>query len=165
MIETLLDAIGNSAVGTFIAENAVAFPWIEVAHVLSIVVVFGSILLVDLRLIGVAGRDYPPLALSRTILPITWTAFICAVITGALLFSSNAYGYFENTAFRAKMVLLVLAGLNMLVFHLVTMRGGRVNDGPGPLPAGARVAGLLSVSLWLGVIACGRWIGFTMAPF
>jgi len=165
MIETMLEAIGQSAVGTFIAENAVAFPWIEVAHVLSIVVVFGSILLVDLRLMGVAGRDYPPLALSRTILPITWTAFVCAAITGALLFTSNPYGYFENTAFRAKMLLLVLAGLNMLVFHLVTMRGGRVNDGPGPLPAGARVAGLLSVSLWLAVIACGRWIGFTMQPF
>jgi len=165
MIETLLDAVGESAVGTFIAENAVAFPWIEVAHVLSIVVVFGSILLVDLRLMGVAGRDYPPLALSRTILPITWVAFISAAITGALLFSSNPFGYFDNTAFRAKILLLVLAGANMLVFHLITMRGGRVNDGPGPLPMGARVAGLLSVSLWLGVIACGRWIGFTMAPF
>lgn len=165
MIDTLLDAISQSAIGTFVAENAVAFPWIEVAHVLSIVVVFGSILLVDLRLMGVAGRDYPPLSLSRTILPITWTAFIMAVITGGLMFASNPYGYYDNTAFRAKMLLLVLAGLNMLMFHLVTMRGGRVNDGPAPLPGGARLAGLLSMAIWLAVIACGRWIGFTMAPF
>lgn len=165
MIDTLLDAIGDSSVGMFIAESATAFPWIEVAHVLGIVVVFGSILLVDLRLIGLAGRDYPPLSFSRTILPVTWGAFIIAVITGALMFTSNPHGYFDNNMFRVKMLLLVLAGLNMFVFHLVTMRGGRVNDGPGPLPGGARIAGLISVALWLAVIACGRWIGFTMSPF
>lgn len=165
MIESLLEALGQSPIGLFMAENPVAFPWIEVAHVLSIVTVFGSILMVDLRLLGLASRDYPLGKLSRTILPVTWIAFLLAVITGGLLFCSNPYGYYGNMAFRAKMLLLLLAGLNMLVFHLVTMRGGRVNDGPGPLPGGARLAGFLSVAIWLGVIACGRWIGFTMAPF
>lgn len=165
MIDTLLNAIGDSAIGTSIAESATAFPWIEVAHVLGIVLVFGSILLVDLRLIGLAGRDYPPLAFSRTILPVTWVAFLVAVITGGLMFASNPHGYFDNLFFRVKMLLLVLAGLNMFVFHLITMRGGRVNDGPGPMPGGARIAGLLSVTLWLAIIACGRWIGFTMSPF
>ncbi|HWJ68474.1 MAG TPA: DUF6644 family protein [Sphingobium sp.] len=165
MIDTLLDAIGDSAVGMFVAENATAFPWIEVIHVLGIVVVFGSILLVDLRLMGLAARDYPALTFSRTILPVTWTAFIVAVVTGALMFASNPHGYFGNTMFRVKMLLLLAAGLNMLVFHLITMRGGRMTDGPGPLPGGARMAGLFSLTLWLAIIACGRWIGFTMAPF
>ncbi len=165
MIETILEAISQSAVASFMAEDPVAFPWVEVAHVLSIVTVFGSILLIDLRLMGLSSRDYPLIALSRTILPVTWVAFVLAVITGGLMFASNPYGYYGNTAFRAKMILLILAGINMLVFHLVTMRGGRVNDGPGPLPGGARLAGFLSAAIWLGVIACGRWIGFTIAPF
>lgn len=165
MIESLLETISQSAVGAFMAENALAFPWVEVCHVVSIVIVFGSILMVDLRLMGLAARDYPVLSLSRTILPITWVAFVLAVITGALMFASNPHGYYGNMAFRTKMILLLLAGLNMALFHVVTMRGGRVNDGPGPLPGGARLAGFLSMSIWLAVIACGRWIGFTIAPF
>jgi len=165
MIESLLEWVSQSSIGTFMAENAFAFPWVEVGHVLSIVIVFGSILMVDLRLMGLASRDYPVLSLSRTILPVTWVAFVLAVITGALMFASNPHGYYGNTAFRAKMILLLLAGLNMAIFHVVTMRGGRVNDGPGPLPGAARLAGFLSVAIWLAVIACGRWIGFTIAPF
>lgn len=164
MIESVLEALGNSAIGTYVAEDPVAFPWIETGHVVSLVLVFGSILLVDLRLMGLASRDYPVNALTRTILPITWVAFILAAVTGGLMFASNPYGYWGNTAFRAKLVLLVLAGVNMAVFHLVTQRGGRL-DRPGPLPGGARLAGLLSVLLWIGIVACGRWIGFTMAPF
>jgi hypothetical protein len=164
MIDSFLEAISNSAIGIYIAEDPMAFPWIEVAHVLSLVTVFGSILLVDLRLMGLASRDYPVNALTRTILPITWVAFVGAVVTGALLFSSNPYGYWGNTAFKAKMVLLLLAGLNMIVFHFVTQRGGRM-DNLGTPPVGARVAGFLSVTIWLAIIACGRWIGFTMSPF
>lgn len=163
MIESLLETIGNSAIGLHIAEDAVAFPWIEVGHVLSLTVVFGSIMLVDLRLLGIAWRDYPVGLLNRTILPITWLAFIGAAITGALLFTSNPLGYYGNLAFRAKAVLLLLAGLNMVAFHLA-MRGGRL-DRPGPLPARARFAASLSILIWIGVIACGRWIGFTMDPF
>ncbi|MBN8830389.1 MAG: hypothetical protein J0G94_07105 [Sphingomonadales bacterium] len=164
MIDSFLEAVSNSAIGIYIAEDPMAFPWIEVVHVLSLVTVFGSILLVDLRLMGLASRDYPVNALTRTILPITWVAFIIAAMTGGLLFSSNPYGYWGNTAFKAKMVLLLLAGLNMAIFHLVTQRGGQM-DRPGSLPAGARVAGFVSVTIWLAIIACGRWIGFTMSPF
>ncbi|MBB5984987.1 DUF6644 family protein [Sphingobium lignivorans] len=164
MIETLLEAIGNSAIGTYVAEDPLAFPWIETAHVISLAILFGSILVVDLRLMGLASRDYPIRSLGRSILPITWIAFIGAVVTGGLLFASNPYGYFGNTAFRAKMILLVLAGVNMAVFHLVVQRGSRL-DRRGPPPGSARLAGLLSMAIWIAVIACGRWIGFTMSPF
>jgi hypothetical protein len=164
MIDSLLDTLSRSAIATYIAEDPVAFPWIETGHVITLVIVFGSILLVDLRLIGLASRDYSVSGLTRTILPITWIAFIGAVITGSLLFMSNPYGYFGNTMFRVKMLLLLAAGVNMAIFHLVTQRGGKL-DRPGPLPGGARLAGFISALLWIGIIACGRWIGFTMSPF
>lgn len=164
MIDSLLDAISQSAIATYMAEDPFAFPWVETFHVISLVIVFGSILLVDLRLMGLASRDYSVSGLSRTILPVTWVAFVGAVITGSLLFASNPYGYFDNTAFRAKVILLLLAGVNMAVFHLFTQRRGHL-DGPGLIPGGARVAGFVSATLWIGIIACGRWIGFTMSPF
>jgi hypothetical protein len=164
MIDSLLEAISNSPMAIYMAEDPFAFPTVETFHVISLVIVFGSILLVDLRLMGLASRDYSISGLSRTILPITWVAFLVALITGGLLFASNPYGYFGNTAFRIKLALLLLAGLNMLLFHFVTQRRGNL-DAPGPVPGGARLAGLLSAILWIGIIACGRWIGFTMSPF
>lgn len=163
-IDSFLEAIASSAIGSYIAEDPVAFPWIETGHVIFLVIVFGSILLVDMRLMGLASRDYKVNALGRTILPVTWIAFIGALITGALLFSSNPYGYFGNSFFRIKLLLLVLAGVNMAVFHFFTQR--RTNlDRPGPLPGSAKLAGFISAVLWIGIIACGRWIGFTMSPF
>ncbi len=82
-----------------------------------------------------------------------------AVITGTLMFIGNAMNYYENTPFRVKMVLLVLAGLNMLIFQLVTFRGVATWDAGRPPPA-ARAAGTLSIVLWCSVIGFGRWIGF-----
>ena len=164
MIDSLLETLSQSAIATYIAEDPVAFPWIETGHVITLVIVFGSILLVDLRLMGLASRDYSVNGLTRTILPITWIAFIGAVITGGLLFLSNPYGYFGNTMFRVKLCLLLLAGVNMAVFHLFTQRRGSL-DNPGPVPGGARLAGAVSGLLWVGITACGRWIGFTMSPF
>lgn len=165
MIETILQALAESSVGSAIAEDATLFPWIEVVHVLAITTVFGSILLVDLRLTGLAGRDYPVTALSRSIVPVTWVAFLLAVVTGSLLFISNPLTYFGNSFFRIKMLLMLAAGLNMAVFHFWTMRDVAEWDTGPRIPAAVKAAGWISILLWVSVIACGRWIGFTMAPF
>lgn len=165
MIETILQAISDSAIGTMVAEDAVLFPWIELVHVFAITLVFGSILLVDLRLVGLAARDYPISALSRAIVPVTWVAFTVAVITGGLLFASNPFTYFENFAFRCKILLMLGAGLNMAIFHVWTMRSARNWDTTPYLPPAVRAAGLISIMLWVAIICFGRWIGFTMAPF
>ncbi len=164
MIDSLLDLIAQSPVSSFIAEDAKAFPAIELVHVLSVVTLLGTVLMVDLRMLGLMLRGYPAGALGRLLLPITWLAFCGAALTGALLFSSNPHGYAGNAAFRAKLVLLALAGLNMAFFHLVGQRG-RDFDRGGAMPLAARTAAALSALIWLAVIACGRWIGFTMAPF
>lgn len=149
-------------VATFIAGSTWAFPAIETVHVLSLAMVVGTIGIVDLRLLGVASRDLPVSALSRQILPLTWSAFAGAAVTGALMFSSRATHYFANGPFRLKMALLLMAGLNMLVFHTLTYRDVERWDGDLPPPLAARIAGLLSLTLWVGVVVFGRWTGFTV---
>ena len=165
MIDNFLQMLGQLPLSVRISEDPVLFPWIELVHVLAITIVFGSILLVDLRLVGWAGRDYPISRLSQTIVPVTWVAFLIAVITGSLLFISNPVTYFGNFYFRAKMLLILCAGLNMAIFHVWTMRSIRNWDESAQIPLAVRSAGLISILIWVTVIFCGRWIGFTMAPF
>lgn len=157
-----LQKLQDSPLGWTISGSAVLFPWIESVHVLAITFVVGSIAMVDLRLLGWAGRGDSLVRMSREIVPWTIGAFCIAAVTGALLFSSSAVRYWANGYFRAKLVLLVLAGLNMLVFHFIT--GRRMAEWPatGPLPVAARVAGGLSLVFWIVIVVFGRWIGFTL---
>jgi hypothetical protein len=132
--------------------------------VLAITLVIGSISVVDLRLLGWASVDRAVTRLTRQVLPCTWAAFTVALITGAALFSSNAVNYAHNFYFQGKMVLLFLAGINMLVFHLLTGRDIGRWDTRSPPPLAARFAGAASLILWIGVVGFGRWIGFTLQP-
>jgi hypothetical protein len=154
----------NSSLADNIRENDLLFPLIESVHVLAICLVVGSILVVDLRLLGLASTGRPVSRITGAILPLTWCAFVVAVASGGLMFISNASKYLSNGYFVAKMVLIGVAGLNMLVFHFVGARDlpKWENDRRPPLPA--RLAGGLSILLWVAVVACGRWIGFTMQP-
>lgn len=165
MIENFLTTISESAIGIRIAEDPVLFPWIEVGHVLALTIVFGTILFVDLRLLGLAARDYPISRMSRAVVPVTWTAFILAVITGTLLFMSNPFTYFGNVYFKVKLAAILCAGVNMAIFHFWTMRSIGVWDDTKSIPLAVRFAGLISIALWVTIVVCGRWIGFTMSPF
>lgn len=145
---------------TAIRENDTLFPWIESVHVLAIVLVVGVISLVDLRLVGFPSHHLSTRRLMRELLPITWISFAAALISGSLLFSSHAVSYSRKLPFVLKMILLVAAGLNMAYFHLVTYRRIDLWDEQMDTPLGARVAGLLSLFIWIGIVVCGRWIGF-----
>jgi len=164
-MEALFQWLYDSPVGTAIRESGTYFPTIESVHVLAITSVVGSIAVVDLRLLGLASRNRAVTRLTADVLPYTWTAFVVAVITGSLLFSSNAVKYSQNHFFEAKMALLVLAGLNMLAFHFITSRDIRRWDESPDVPIAVRLAGGLSLALWIAIISCGRWVGFTMSAF
>ena len=142
-----------------IAVGETWFPWVESAHVVFLAAVAGSILMVDARLLGLASQHLRISYLATRLLPLTWIAFVGAAITGGLMFMANATNYIHNKPFLIKMVLLVVLGLNMLYFHLVTYRNVGQWDTGKPILA-ARMAGLLSTLLWLAVIVFGRWIGF-----
>jgi hypothetical protein len=165
MLQPLWDLIAyfeGSALADNVRENDLLFPLIESIHVLAICLVVGSILAVDLRLIGFAWVSRPVSRITAGILPLTWGAFVVAVASGGLLFISNATKYLGNGFFVAKMSLIALAGLNMLVFHFVSSRDASKWENQARPPLPARLAGGLSLLLWIAVVACGRWIGFTM---
>lgn len=161
-VDDLLQKVYDSQIGTTIRESSTLFPWLESLHVLAITTVLGTIAIIDLRLLGYWSHRRGVKRLGRDLLPFTWVAFAFALATGLLLFSSNTTAYWANTPFKAKMVVLVLAGINMLVFHSTFYRSVDQWDEQVKPPTAARVAGALSLTLWIGVIFLGRWIGFTL---
>jgi hypothetical protein len=152
----------DSGLADNIRENDLLFPLIESVHVLAICLVVGSIFVVDLRLLGLASMRRPAGRVISGILPLTWTAFAIAVTSGSLLFISNATKYLANGFFDAKLLLILAAGLNMAVFHFVSAKDMPRWENETSPPLRARLAGGLSILLWVAVVACGRWIGFTM---
>ena len=152
----------DSGLADNIRENDLLFPLIESVHVVAICLVVGSILAIDLRLLGLASIRQSVSRVTNGILPLTWCAFAVAVASGGLLFISNATKYLENGYFIAKMLLICAAGLNMAVFHAIGARNQPQWENKARLPLPARLAGGLSILLWISVVACGRWIGFTM---
>jgi hypothetical protein len=162
-IDRALAWLQTTSIAQAIGENEIIFPWIESVHVLAIVLVVGTISIVDLRLLGVASRDLTVRRLMRDVIPYTWGAFAVAAITGLLMFSSDAVHYAHNFFFRGKLVLLALAGINLAVFHLVGVRNIESWDtGTGRTPVAARTAATISLLVWIAVVAFGREIGFTM---
>jgi hypothetical protein len=162
-LDRVLGWLQATAVATTISENEILFPWIESIHVLAIVLVVGTISIVDLRLLGIASLDLTVRRLMRDVIPYTWGAFAVAAVTGSLMFSSDAVHYAHNFLFRGKLVLLALAGLNMAVFHFIGIGDvERWDTGTGHTPIAAKAAATISLLVWIAVVAFGRGIGFTM---
>src|SRR5215510_6936940 len=148
----------------FIHKTPWAFTTIALVHVFAISLVVCSIAIVDLRLLGLTSTKRPFTELARGVLRWTWAAFVIAVIAGSLLFISQATEYFVNTTFWIKMCVIVLAGINMLIFELITVRGVEKWDLAAAPPLAARLAGAISLVCWALVVVLGRWTGFTMLP-
>jgi hypothetical protein len=161
-LDTALAGIADWPLVQAIAESTWLFPAFEALHVIAITLVVGSIAIVDLRLLGITSRRKPVTELAAEILPWTWGLFALAAMAGSVLFISNAESYFHNTAFRLKMLFMALSGINMLFFHVFTWRSVHLWDRDGPTLTGAKIAGGLSLTFWILVVVCGRWIGFTL---
>lgn len=152
--------IQHTGLGAAIRESTSLFPWLESIHVLAITTVVGTIAIVDLRLVGLTSRERPVSELMAEILPYTRAAFALAVLTGSLLFASHASEYMHKTPFVAKLILLCIALLNIGVFHMLTTRDIHTWDTVRAPPAAVKLAGAVSLAVWIGVVACGRWTGF-----
>jgi hypothetical protein len=158
----LLTWLESTPLALYIAESTIAFPLIEIIHVVAIALVFGTIAIVDFRLLGLGSNNRAVTELCRDVLPWTWAAFGVAAITGSLLFISQATQYVGNPAFRMKMLLMLAAAINMIVFELITFRSVAKWDRDVPVVPAGKVAGAVSLVCWLGVVGFARWVGFTV---
>ena len=136
------------------------FPVIETLHLLGMAALVGTIIAFDLRLLGWAMRRQRVSELAASLFPWAWAGFGLQMATGALLFSSEAVHMYANPAFRVKMALILLAAIHALIFHRTVYRDVATWDEGDALPVGAKIAGALSILLWVGVVAAGRFIGF-----
>ena len=160
-LTSVLEGLQNSGLAVGIRNSLIWFPVLEASHVIALGLVFGTILIVDLRLLGIAGRERSYGRVSNDVLKWTWAAFALAVITGGLMFTTNAKVYVDNTFFRLKFALMALAGLNMLVFQFTLARTHGMWGDRRSAPVLGRTAAIASLLLWLGVIFMGRAVGFT----
>lgn len=135
------------------------YPTVEIVHICGLAVLVGGAALFDLRLLGVA-RGLPVTWVSRLLLGAArWSLFL-VVPSGLLMFAAHASEIWGKPVFRMKLTLIALAGLNAAAFHRFTMPKAPAWDVGVATPAAARMAGLLSLILWSGVISCGRLLAY-----
>ncbi len=163
-LSELVKPLEQTGLGAWVREDNLAFPLLEASHVAAVMLVVGSIGLMDLRLLGWSSPRLRVTQISREALPWTWAAFAVAVVSGSMMAVGQAGGYAANVQFQAKMALLAAAGVNMLVFHGFVWRRVGTWDQAAPPPPAARIAGALSLALWIGVVVTGRWVGWTFSP-
>jgi hypothetical protein len=145
---------------TAIRESIWGYPIVETAHVASVVVFAGLIIMMDLRLVGLAFTKEPLMQFQRRLFPWQMAGFVPSMATGILVFTVDPLRYYGNVLFRVKLVMLTLAGLNAIVFHLKTSRTvGPWDENPLGI-ARARRAGVLSLLLWAATMVSGRLVAY-----
>lgn len=133
---------------------------LEGTHVLTLMLFAGSILFVDLRLLGLVFRETPVSKVADTILPYTIGGFIVMIITGLGLFFANPIEYYYNLVFRLKIGFLVVAAINIFIFHHRVQRDRAAWDAQGKPPVKARAAAATSLALWICIIFAGRFVAY-----
>jgi hypothetical protein len=142
------------------SQSILLYPAFETVHVLSLCVFLGLAVMLDLRLLGITLKRAPVSDVVGRLLPWTAAGFAVQVVSGALLFYSNPVKFAANIFFRAKVVMIVLAGLNAWVFQSKVYRRVATWDRDVVPPVAARAAAGLSLMLWTGIVICGRLIAF-----
>ena len=150
----------HTPVGTAVAESDWLFPAIETVHIWGIILLVGTTGVLDLRLLGFILPNQRVSELHHRLIRWTWTGFAVMFVSGSFMFASEASKMYSNGAFRFKMLLILLAGLNALIFEVTAFRNVAQWDSGPRTPIGARVAACVSLIAWVGVIAAGRWIAY-----
>lgn len=136
----------------WIASHPIAYPALEVLHIVGIALLLGNLVLLELRVWGF-GAELPVRPLARLALRLSMAGFGLIVMSGLLMFASQPQALISNRTFLIKMGLIHIAALNAAWFH--------ARDSLSRADATARVQTLVSTGLWLSVIICGRWIAYS----
>jgi hypothetical protein len=145
-------------------ESTWVEPIVESVHVLTLTLFLGFSVLLDLRLLGVILRRKRVSEVLTQLNPWLFAGFAVMIVTGVLLFCGDPVAFYSTIFFRVKMIMLVLAGLNVLVFNWTVGRRVVEWDQGVSTPTGAKVAAILSLVLWVAIIAAGRGIAYALPP-
>jgi hypothetical protein len=150
-------SLQESALGHLMRSSPALYPAVEILHILGFVLLVGSILALDLRVLG-WGRGIAIEPMAQLLLPLSRAGFLLAIGMGFLLFSADASHVVRNPAFQAKLLLIAAALVNIVIAHACPWRHiGRWGD---KTPGGAKAAALVSLVLWLAIICAGRLIAY-----
>lgn len=147
---------------TAVRESGYVYPFVEGSHVMALALSVGAVLWFDLRLLGWTMRDDRVSDVFNQVRPWMFVGFAVMFVTGALLFAARATDAYESSYFRLKLALLVLGGVNIVLFHTTIDRHRDEWDADGRPPARARLAGGLSLALWFAIIAVGRIMAYNL---
>jgi hypothetical protein len=147
----------ESALGHAMRNSPALYPAVEILHIIGFVVLVGSIVALDLRVLGL-GRAIAIQPMAQLLLPLSRAGFLLAISMGFLLFSADASHVLRNPAFQAKALLITAALITIMIAHAGPWR--RVALWGTEVPGSAKIAALASLVLWLGVVCAGRLIAY-----
>lgn len=154
----ILQWFHDSAYGVLVRDVYWLFTVLEIVHFIALCVLFGSILLIDLRVLGIQRQM--PIQLPLRFVPAAYIAFLFALVSGLGFFCSAPLDYWPNPSFRLKIVLILAAGVNVVWFAFLERRSSRLANGEeATLPA--RISAALSLAIWIAVIVLGRLLPYT----
>jgi uncharacterized protein DUF6644 len=159
-VPTVIQWLNETALSVYLRESELAFPLTEAIHLLALAVSVGTVMWVDFRLMGLSLRNERVSDVVGRLEPWAVGGFVVMFVSGILLFLGKPENYYTTTPFRIKMVLLPLAGLNVLFFHKTVYRNVARWDKDTVVPWQGRLAGSISVLLWAVIIVLGRWTAY-----
>ena len=154
-----LAAIERLPLAVAMRQELWLYPAVEIVHIIGFVTLVGSIIVLDLRLLGLT-RALPVRVLARHVLPWSFGALLLIVPSGLLMFVAHASDLIGNTAFVVKMSLLFCAATNAALFHAGVFRGVAAWDTVVAAPGVAKLHALASLLIWIGVLTCGRLLAY-----
>lgn len=158
-LESIFQWLEGSSLAIILRQSHWVYPAVEIIHIAGFALLVGAAILFDLRLLGLS-RKLPVKASIGHLIYWARISLIAVIPSGLLLFIVEATSLASNSAFQIKLILIAAAGLNATIFHRFTLKTVDEWNIQAPAPPAARIAGLLSILLWLGVIACGRLIAY-----
>jgi hypothetical protein len=159
-MDKIIAWLASTRASAFITDNAWVIPAVQVVHILAICVVMSSVLLLNLRLIGVIGGGEPKDVFTRRYLPWVWVALCILLLSGSTLIVGEPNRDLEDWVFWTKMSLLLTVIVLTLILEQPVRRNAQFWDTGFKRPL-SRTLAVLAISCWVGIVLCGRWIAYT----
>lgn len=157
-ISDLLSYLENTALAVAIRQSLWLYPALEIVHITGIVILVGAAFMFDLRLLGFS-KSLSVFGLSHHLLPWSRRALLLVIPSGILLFMTNSKTLGIDPTFWLKMTLLIIAAINVLIFHKFLLKPD-LNNQTQKLPFSTKISALVSISVWIAIIACGRLLAY-----